>query len=121
MSQTYDNNNIFAKILREEIPCDRVYEDNHVLAFNDIAPKRKKHILVIPKGAYMNAHDFYKNASDAEIIAYHKAISSIITLEELDATGYRLIANTAEDGGQEVPHFHTHILGGEPVGALVSE
>jgi len=119
MSETYDQNNIFAKILRGEIPCTPILDTEHALAFYDINPRRKVHILVTPKGAYINAHDFYDRATDAEIIAYHKAIATVIQQAGLDKTGYRLISNTAEHGGQEVPHLHTHILGGEEVGPLV--
>jgi len=116
----YDENNIFAKILRGEIPCDKVYEDEHVLAFHDIAPLRPVHILVIPKGAYVSIDDFGANASPEESKAFFAAVSKIANEKGIAGPGFRAIANTGDDGGQEVPHFHMHILGGTPVGAMVS-
>jgi len=116
----YDKNNIFAKILSGDIPCDKVYEDEHVLAFRDIAPQKKIHILVIPKGHYIDIVDFGTNASAEEITAFHKAVSHIAEEQGLTTNGFRAIANAGEFGGQEVPHFHLHILGGEPVGSMVS-
>lgn len=116
---SYDPNNIFAKILRQEIPCDKVYENDHVLAFNDIAPHAPTHILVIPKGAYTDASDFSEKASSTEKVAFMEAIGTITT--ELKTTGYRLIANTGLHGGQEVPHFHMHILGGKPLGPMLQK
>lgn len=110
----YDDNNVFAKILRGEIPCRKVFEDDHVLAFEDIDPKRPVHVLVIPKGKYIDATDFGDNASDAEIVALHRAIARIARERGIDGTGYRLIANAGENGGQEVPHLHFHLLGGAP-------
>ncbi|MBP3125528.1 histidine triad nucleotide-binding protein [Thalassospira sp. ER-Se-21-Dark] len=111
--QPYDPENIFAKILRGEIPCTKVYEDDHVLAFNDIAPQAPTHVLVIPKGAYTSYDDFALNASDAEIVAYTRAIGKISKQAGVVEDGYRLIANTREHGRQDVPHLHVHILGGE--------
>ncbi|MCC6598966.1 MAG: histidine triad nucleotide-binding protein [Alphaproteobacteria bacterium] len=116
---TYDSNNIFARILRGEIPCDRVYEDDHVLAFNDIAPQAPVHILVIPKGDYLSIDDFGAKASAAEIKGFFAAIDHIAAARGLKANGFRCIANTGTHGGQEVPHFHMHILGGGPVGRMV--
>lgn len=115
----YDDTNIFAKILREEIPCDKVYEDDYVLAFKDIAPKAPVHILVIPKGAYVSVVDFSEKASAEEIKALSAAVAKIARDEGLDESGFRTIANTGLHGGQEVPHFHVHILGGEAVGPIV--
>jgi len=115
---TYDENNIFAKILRGEIPCDKVYEDDHVLAFNDIDAKAPVHILVIPKGAYTSIDDFGANGSAAEIAAFYAAIAQIVKDEGLQANGFRCIANTGAHGGQEVPHYHMHILGGEVIGPM---
>jgi len=109
----YDPENIFAKILRGDIPCSKVFEDDHVLAFNDIAPQAPTHILVIPKGAYTSYDDFAANASDTEIIAYTRAIGKISAAAGVVEDGYRLIANTREHGRQDVPHLHVHILGGE--------
>ena len=114
----YDDQNIFAKILRGEIPCDKVYEDDHVLAFNDISPLAPVHILVIPKGAYVAINDFGANASAEEIAAFYRAIDVIVKEKNLSESGFRCIANTGDHGGQEVPHFHMHILGGEPIGKL---
>jgi diadenosine tetraphosphate (Ap4A) HIT family hydrolase len=117
---TYDNENIFAKILRGEIPCDRIYEDDYALAFSDIAPQKKTHILVIPKGAYIDLADFGARASADEITGFYQAVSKIAQENNLTQEGFRAIANTGEFGGQEVPHFHLHLLGGEPVGKMVS-
>lgn len=117
---SYDTNNIFAKILRGEIPCDKVYENNHALAFNDISPQAKVHVLVIPKGAYTDVDDFSKNASKDEIASLMQAVAEVCKITKVSLTeggnGFRLIANTGSDGSQEVPHFHYHIMGGEPMG-----
>lgn len=118
---TYDDNNIFAKILRGEIPCKKVYEDDHVLAFNDIAPKAPVHVLVIPKGKYVSIADFGANASPAEIKSFFAAVAKIAADLNVDETGFRTIANTGLNGGQEVPHFHVHILGGRALGPMVLE
>tara|TARA_R110000868_G_scaffold408172_2_gene690631 strand:+ start:52069 stop:52440 length:372 start_codon:yes stop_codon:yes gene_type:complete len=115
----YDPQNIFAKILRGEIPCSKVYEDDHVLAFNDIAPQAPTHILVIPKGAYTSYDDFAANASDAEIIAYTRAIGKISAEAGVVEDGYRLIANTRDHGRQDVPHLHVHIIGGKKLGLML--
>lgn len=117
-NMTYDSNNIFAKILRGEIPNNTVYEDEHVLAFHDIAPQAAVHILVIPKGEYISISDFGAKASAEEIQAFYKAVSKIAEEQGLNEKGFRTIANTGPDGGQEVPHFHVHILGGERIGPL---
>jgi histidine triad (HIT) family protein len=116
----YDDNNIFAKILRGEIPCKKVFEDDHVLAFHDIAPKAPVHILVIPKGRYVAIDDFGANASAAEVKAFHAAIAKIAHETGVAQTGFRVIANTGLNGGQEVPHFHVHILGGRSLGVMIS-
>jgi diadenosine tetraphosphate (Ap4A) HIT family hydrolase len=116
----YDDQNIFAKILRGEIPCEKVYEDDHVLAFPDIAPKAPVHILVIPKGAYASIDDFGSKASAEEVKGFYAAVSKIAEEQGLSDAGFRVIANTGENGGQEVPHFHVHILGGGPLGPMVS-
>lgn len=117
---TYDDQNIFAKILRGEIPNDTIMENDHILAFNDIAPQRKVHILLIPKGPYTDIADFSARAPAEAIHAYYQALNEIVEMKNLTEMGFRCIANTGEHGGQEVPHFHTHILGGEPVGKMVS-
>lgn len=115
----YDESNVFAKILRGEIPCDKVYEDEHVLAFNDITPKAPVHILVIPKGEYMTIGDFGANAHAEEIKSFYKAVDIIAEQQGIKDEGFRSIANTGVNGGQEVPHFHLHLLGGRKIGAMV--
>lgn len=109
----YDDNNIFAKILRGEIPCDKVYESKHVFAFRDIEPQAPIHILVIPKGKYVSQQDFGEKASKLEISSFYRTVSKIAKQEGLVEGGYRAIANTGDDGGQEVPHFHLHLVGGK--------
>jgi histidine triad (HIT) family protein len=115
----YDENNVFAKILRGEIPCKKVFENGHVLAFHDIAPKAPVHILLIPKGPYVSIDHFGVAASAAEIKAFFEALAGITKDLGLNETGFRTIANTGADGCQEVPHFHVHILGGRVIGPLV--
>ena len=107
----YDKNNIFAKILREEIPCNKVSEGEHYLAFHDAFPKADIHILVIPKKDYITYHDFLEDASPEEKIEFFDAIVQIVKEYELDKKGYKLHNNNLKGGGQEVPHFHMHILG----------
>ena len=119
---SYDNNNIFAKILRNEIPCNKIYEDEFVLSFYDINPQKKIHALVIPKGKYIDLDDFNSKASDKEIVGLLKGISIVakklgISLDV--GKGYRVLSNLSEDGGQEVPHLHFHLFGGEKVGKMV--
>ena len=116
---SYDPNNIFAKIIRGEIPAKKVYEDDHVLAFHDIQPRRKVHVLIIPKGAYENIGTFGTDASEAEILALWRAVPKIAAELGLGENGYRLITNCGTHGHQEVPHLHVHMLGGEPVGPMV--
>jgi len=116
---TYDDQNIFAKILRGEIPCDEVYRDEYVLAFKDIAPQAPVHILVIPTGSYVSIEDFGLNARAEEITAFYAAVSKIAQGAGVTSDGFRCIANAGADGGQEVPHFHMHILGGAPIGPMV--
>ena len=119
----YDKNNIFAKILRGEIPCKKIYEDKHVLAFYDINPQKKIHALVIPKGEYVNLDDFIKRASEKEIAEFSKGINTVakkLGVSVDGGKGYRVIANVGENGGQEVPHLHFHLLGGEKIGKMVS-
>lgn len=119
--RTYDDDNIFAKILRGEIPNQTVYEDDHVLAFNDIAPHAPVHILVIPKGQYVSMSDFSTKASPEEVVALYRAVGKIVDDKGLDKNGYRTITNTGTDGGQEVPHLHIHILAGKPLGPMLSK
>jgi len=115
----YDNQNIFAKIIRGEIPCDKVFEDDHVLAFNDINPARPVHILVIPKGPYESMDDFSAKASADEQAAFIKAIGHVAREAGVADSGYRVISNTGEHGHQEVPHLHIHVLGGAFSGPMV--
>ena len=116
---SYDPDNIFAKILRGEIPCDKVFEDDHVLAFRDIQPKAAIHILAIPKGAYVSWDDFSARASDAELAAYVRAIGRIARDQGVAESGYRLMSNCGPHAVQEVPHLHVHIVGGEPLGRML--
>ena len=120
----YDKNNIFAKILRGEIPCKKIYEDEYVLAFHDINPQKKVHALVVSKGEYVDLDDFSLKASKEEISGLIKAISIVAkkigVSEEVKGGGYRSLVNVGENGGQEVPHLHFHIFGGEKVGKMVS-
>jgi histidine triad (HIT) family protein len=116
---TYDTNNVFAKILRGEIPAKKVYEDDHVLAFHDIHPRRKVHVMIIPKGPYKNIDIFSSDASDQDILALWRAVPKIAAELGLTENGYRLITNCGDHGQQEVPHLHFHLLGGEKVGKLV--
>jgi histidine triad (HIT) family protein len=115
----YDRDNVFARILRGELPCAKVYEDEHVLAFRDIAPQAPTHVVLIPKGEYVSADDFSAKASVAELAAFMRAISQIATAEGIAETGFRIIANAGEHGRQEVPHFHLHIVGGVDVGPML--
>ncbi len=113
--KTYDNQNIFAKILRGEIPCDKVFESEFTLAFKDINPAKKVHIVVIPKGSYVDVNHFTEKATDKEIVDFFKSLNLISNQVGVADSGYRAITNLGKDGGQEVPHFHMHILGGEHV------
>ena len=119
-TQPYDDSNIFARILRGEIPSKRVFEDEHVLAFHDINPLAPTHILVIPKGPYVSWDDFSAKASEAEIAAFVRAVGRIAREAGLVEDGYRLLANVGGDSGQEVPHLHVHIFGGRPLGPMLA-
>ena len=119
---TYDDNNIFAKILRGEIPCNKIYEDKFVLSFYDINPQKKIHALVIPKGKYVNLDDFSEKASNDEIVGLLKGINIVAKKLKISINigkGYRALTNISEHGGQEVPHLHFHLFGGEKVGKMV--
>tara|TARA_B100000427_G_C15467014_1_gene576728 strand:- start:813 stop:1178 length:366 start_codon:yes stop_codon:yes gene_type:complete len=119
---SYDENNIFAKILRGEIPCDKIYEDEYILSFYDINPQKKIHALVIPKGKYIDLDDFNQKASDKEIVGLLKGISIVAKKLEISVElgkGYRTLSNLSEHGGQEVPHLHFHLFGGEKIGKMV--
>ena len=121
---TYNKDNIFAKILRGEIPCKKIYEDEYVLAFYDINPQKKVHALIVPKGEYLNLDDFSSKASENEITGLIKGISIVAkkigVSDEVKGGGYRSLVNVGVNGGQEVPHLHFHIFGGEKVGKMVS-
>lgn len=115
----YDSGNIFAKILRGEIPCDKVYEDKHALAFRDINPQAPVHVLVIPKGPYVDSDDFSAKASDSEIVGYIRAVGHAARKLGIAESGFRTLANNGLDAHQEVPHFHTHILAGRDLGPII--
>ena len=119
---SYDDSNIFAKILRGEIPCNKIYEDDFVLSFHDINPKKKIHALVIPKGKYVDLDDFSLRASPEEMVGLLKGINIVakkLGISTEVGKGYRALANISDDGGQEVPHLHFHLFGGEKVGKMV--
>lgn len=115
----YDPQNIFAKILRGEIPCTKVYENDHVLAFDDINPAAPVHVLVIPKGQYVSMDDFSAHASDLEIAEFNRAVGAIARLKGLGESGYRTLANHGNDARQDVYHYHVHVLGGRDLGAMI--
>lgn len=118
---SYDKDNIFAKILRKDIPCDPVFENDYVLAFKDISPAAPVHILVIPKGEYSSFHDFSQHAPSDMLQAYFAAVSDIAEQQGLTESGYRLISNHGANASQTVPHFHMHILGGKRLGGLLED
>ena len=115
----YDKNNIFAKIIRNEIPCEKIFEDDKVLFFNDINPKAKIHILGIPKVERISLSDFINNSNETDVKYFFQKIFEVIQKFDLQKTGYRLITNEGTDANQEVPHFHVHILGGNNLGGLL--
>jgi diadenosine tetraphosphate (Ap4A) HIT family hydrolase len=117
----YDSDNIFAKMLREEIPCDTVYEDAHVLAFNDISPAAAVHVLVIPKGEYSSFDDFAKTAGGEAVAAFFASVQKVAEKVGIQESGYRLISNHGADASQTVPHFHVHLLGGQALGGLLAD
>ena len=119
-TEPYDDQNIFAKILRGEVPCSKVHEDEHALAFHDINPLAPTHVLVIPKGAYVSWDDFSQRASEAEIAGFVRAVGSVARGLGLVEPGYRLLANVGGHGGQEVPHLHVHLFGGRRLGPMLS-
>ena len=119
-TQPYDEANIFARILRGELPCNKVHEDQFALAFHDINPLAPVHILVIPKGAYVSWDDFAERASPEEIAGFVRAVGKVARDAGLVAGGYRLLANVGQRAGQEVPHLHVHIFGGEPLGPMLA-
>jgi histidine triad (HIT) family protein len=118
----YDKNNIFAKIIRKEIPCSKIYENEYILSFYDINPQKKIHALIIPKGEYIDLDDFNKKASNEEIVALSKGISDVAKILGVSmdkGKGYRALTNLNSHGGQEVPHLHFHLFGGEKIGKMV--
>jgi len=117
----YDKQNIFAKILRGEIPCDKVYEDEYALAFRDINPQAPVHVLLIPKGSYIDVGDFSAKASDLEIAGYTRAIGQVACKLGIVVQGFRTLANNGPDAHQEVPHYHTHILAGRSLGPIIKK
>jgi histidine triad (HIT) family protein len=119
-TQPYDDQNIFAKILRGEIPSKRVYEDDFAIAFHDINPQAPTHLLVIPKGPYVSWDDFSARASDAEIAGFVRAVGAVARAAGLVEPGYRLLANIGQNGHQEVPHLHVHVFGGRPLGPMLA-
>ncbi len=119
-TQPYDDQNIFAKILRGEIPSNRVYDDDFAIAFHDINPQAPTHLLVIPRGAYVSWDDFSARAGDAEIAGFIRAVGTVARAAGLVEPGYRLLANIGQHGHQEVPHLHVHIFGGRPLGAMLA-
>ena len=118
--QPYDDNNVFAKILRGELPANRVMETEHSLAFHDVAPLSPIHVLVIPKGKYVSWDDFAAAASDAEITDFTRTIGKVAAAVGADSQGYRLLSNIGKRGGQEVPHLHVHLFGGQPLGPMLA-
>ena len=119
-TQPYDDQNIFAKILRGEIPSKRVYEDDFAIAFHDINPQAPTHLLVIPKGAYVSWDDFSARAPDSEIAGFIRAVGAVARAAGLVEPGYRLLANIGQDGHQEVPHLHVHVFAGRPLGPMLA-
>jgi diadenosine tetraphosphate (Ap4A) HIT family hydrolase len=116
----YDDGNVFARILRGEIPSRRVHEDEHAIAFHDIAPWTPVHVLVIPRGRYVSLADFTARASEAEIAGFFRAVGTVARQLGLEEGGYRVLANVGELAGQEVPHFHVHIFAGRPLGPMLT-
>jgi len=116
----YDPNNVFARILRGEIPCKKIFENEYALAFPDLHPQAPTHVLVIPKGAYTDHADFAVRAGDAEIAGFERAVGQVAEMQGVTGSGYRLIANCGNNAGQEVPHYHVHILGGRALGPMLT-
>ena len=120
MNNDYDKNNIFARILRSEIPCNKILENDYALAFSDINPQASIHILIIPKKPYINFYDFTANASIKEVEFFWKLVNDIIILNKISKKGFRVISNSGVDGNQDVPHFHVHLLGGNNLGRMIN-
>jgi histidine triad (HIT) family protein len=120
MAKIYDEDNVFAKILKAEIPYEKVQENKYALAFNDINPQAPIHILVIPKNPYTNLYKFTQNANIDEIKYFWELVNDIITKKSIEDKGFRIITNSGKDGNQDVPHFHVHILGGRNLGRMIN-
>ena len=120
MSKVYDNNNVFAKILKGIIPCQKIDENKFSLAFTDINPQAAIHILVIPKNSYIDFYDFTKNATSEEVKFFWELVNDVIIKKNIVKKGFRIITNSGKDGNQDVPHFHVHILGGRNLGKMIS-
>lgn len=120
LTSPYSGKNVFARILNGDLPSRRVYEDAHVIAFEDARPAAPTHVLVIPRGAYVGLHDFTLDGTDAELAAFTRALGGVARALGLEAAGYRVIINTGPHGGQEVPHLHAHILAGRPLGPMLA-
>ena len=120
MNKSYDENNIFSKILRSEIPCNKILENECALSFSDINPQAPIHILIIPKNPYINFYDFSKNASIKEVELFWKLVNDVIEQVNLTTNGFRIISNCGHDGNQDVPHFHLHLLGGKNLGRMIN-
>ena len=119
-SGPYDPGNIFARVLRDEIPSCRVYEDEYAVAFHDIAPQAPVHVLVIPRGPYVALPDFLERAPDADILGFWRAVAKVAKELGLEEPGYRMLANKGHHSGQEVPHLHVHLFGGQPLGPMLT-
>ena len=119
MNNLYDVNNIFAKILRSEVPSNKILENEHALAFSDINPQAPIHKLIIPKSPYINFYDFTKNASMEEHESFWKLVNDVIEYFKVETEGFRIITNSGNNGNQDVPHFHVHLLGGEKLGKMI--
>ena len=119
-TSSYDHDNIFARILRDEIPCAKVFEDEHVVAFSDIAPQAPVHVLVIPRGAYVSFADFVRRASGEEVTGFFRAVGLVASQLGLDEPGYRLLSNVGGDAHQQVAHFHLHLFGGRKLGPMLA-
>lgn len=116
----YDDSNIFARLLRGEIPSKRVYEDEWAVAFHDIVPQAAIHVLIIPRGPYVSLADFVATANDGEIAGFFRAVGTVARELGLEDPGFRILANMGQDAGQEVPHFHVHLFGGGPLGPMLA-
>ena len=119
MNNLYDVDNIFAKILRSEVPCNKILENKFALAFSDINPQAKIHVLVIPKNPYINIYDFTKNATNKELESFWELVNDVIKQYKIETEGFRIITNSGNNGNQDVPHFHVHLLGGENLGRMI--